>query len=688
MKIVSETSSKWMVELDTQMVRCKQVLLYGNIADQFLLNERYCTLAQFLSDYFVDEGYQIVGQYDIVDGFRFAKPAMFDAFDGIVRESLKAGPQAAPMLPGAPDSELDSVRVVADPAGKRAPDASPPLATSAATAVATPRRRPGELVQAKAGNSATPAVAASPATPTEQAARAYLELNDALQAMRYVLAQPQHSAAMVLHFGDKLVGSVQQQNEQERRWLIQLMKVMESAAYLRTPPLERRKNALVIVTRQLGAIPEWVHKDNPFLMLVRVSRPRAEERTSFARTFVRNFHDGAALTDAEVTEVERDFANLTDGFTAWDLDAILRTSVADKFPIRRTKSLIDYYMYGLRQDPWEKLDTPRIRESREVMERRVIGQPRAIEAVVDMLISARVGINCGQNNGAGGKPKGTFFFVGPTGVGKTELAKAVTALIFSDESAFARFDMSEYAEEHAAEKLTGAPPGFVGYEEGGQLTNRMRERPFSLLLFDEIEKAHGRIMDKFLQILEDGRLSDGKGQTAYFSQAAIIFTSNIGSDKLRTRHAGSGELVPYEEIRDHYLAAVRAHFVEKLGRPEILNRLGDNILVFDILRPEYIDGICQKFLNLLVAAVREKKQLELVFPGDEVTGMIRELMLVQDNIAFGGRRISSLLESLVERPLNRWFFFHDPQPGDTLGVTRAPGGQSICVNGKLVTSHG
>jgi ATP-dependent Clp protease ATP-binding subunit ClpA len=140
-----------------------------------------------------------------------------------------------------------------------------------------------------------------------------------------------------------------------------------------------------------------------------------------------------------------------------------------------------------------------------------------------MLTNAKVGISMSQVSGRNSKPKGVFFFVGPTGVGKMELAKSLSRLIFGDEEAFLRFDMSEYKEEHAAEKLAGAPPGFVGYEEGGQLTNKILERPYRILLFDEIEKAHPKVLDKFLQILEDGRLTDGKGQTAYFNQTVIIW---------------------------------------------------------------------------------------------------------------------------------------------------------------------
>ncbi|MHB9308697.1 AAA family ATPase, partial [Fusobacterium polymorphum] len=154
-----------------------------------------------------------------------------------------------------------------------------------------------------------------------------------------------------------------------------------------------------------------------------------------------------------------------------------------------------------------------------------------------------------------------LFFVGPTGVGKTELAKSLASFIFGDENACIRFDMSEYNHEHSDQRLVGAPPGYVGYEAGGQLTNAVKEKPFCVLLFDEIEKAHGRILDKFLQILEDGRLTDGKGETVYFSETIIIFTSNIGAAEVDSN-------IEPKEVKKQFVEKVQKHFIEVLRRPE------------------------------------------------------------------------------------------------------------------------
>ncbi len=254
-------------------------------------------------------------------------------------------------------------------------------------------------------------------------------------------------------------------------------------------------------------------------------------------------------------------------------------------------------------------------------------------------------------------------------MGKTELAKSLSRLIFGDEEAFARFDMSEYKEEHAAEKLAGSPPGFVGYEEGGQLTNRVLANPYSILLFDEIEKAHPKVLDKFLQVLEDGRLTDGKGQTAYFNQTVIIFTSNIGASDLtdpqtgalirpgimnQVQHGGTSQYT-YDQVNQHFREEVSWYFSSRIGRAELLNRLGDNIVVFDLLRSQFVTQIGQKFLGQLQASSQEKYRLFLKFDASILTGLT-DAMQAGDNLLFGGRRIKTLLETLVERPLNRWIF--------------------------------
>jgi ATP-dependent Clp protease ATP-binding subunit ClpB len=219
----------------------------------------------------------------------------------------------------------------------------------------------------------------------------------------------------------------------------------------------------------------------------------------------------------------------------------------------------------------------------EELGKRVIGQHEAVEAVSNAVRRARAGLNDPN------RPLGSFLFLGPTGVGKTELTKALAAFLFDDDQAMVRIDMSEFMEKHAVARLIGAPPGYVGYDEGGVLTEAVRRRPYQVILFDEVEKAHPDVFNVLLQVLDDGRLTDGQGRTVDFKNTLIVLTSNLGSQALSTLPEGANA----EAARDQVMAAVRAHF-----RPEFLNRL-DEIVVFDRLSRRNMDGIVDIQLRLL-----------------------------------------------------------------------------------------
>ena len=241
----------------------------------------------------------------------------------------------------------------------------------------------------------------------------------------------------------------------------------------------------------------------------------------------------------------------------------------------------------------------------ENMKKRVKGQDNAIHLVSEAIIRARAGIKDPN------RPIGSFIFLGPTGVGKTELSKALAKFLFGDEQSCIRFDMSEYAQENSDQKLIGAPPGYVGYEEGGQLTNAVREKPFSIILFDEIEKAakpNPRILDIFLQILEDGRLTDSKGETVYFSESVIIFTSNLGASEVSS--SGSNE-----DIAEEFIKIVKNYFDNEIKRPEILGRIGySNIVPFNFIKDkEFSIKIAKSKLRPVQKAILEKYRIDLEF---------------------------------------------------------------------------
>jgi ATP-dependent Clp protease ATP-binding subunit ClpB len=264
-----------------------------------------------------------------------------------------------------------------------------------------------------------------------------------------------------------------------------------------------------------------------------------------------------------------------------------------------------------------------------ILHERVVGQESAVRAVSDAIIRARAGIKDPN------RPIGSFIFLGPTGVGKTELAKTLAEVLFDDERSIIRVDMSEYMEKHAVARLIGAPPGYVGYDEGGQLTEAVRRRPYSVILLDEIEKAHADVFNILLQILDDGRLTDGKGRTVDFKNTVIIMTSNLGSGEILKR-AG-------EAADDEVFAILKSYF-----RPEFLNRIED-IIVFKALTKEQVAGIAGIMLNNLNQRLTKQINISLIWGQDVLNLLANEGY----DPAFGARPLRRLISRVVETELSK-----------------------------------
>lgn len=284
----------------------------------------------------------------------------------------------------------------------------------------------------------------------------------------------------------------------------------------------------------------------------------------------------------------------------------------------------------------------------ELLHQRVVGQDEAVCAVADAVVRARSGIKDPQ------RPIGSFLFLGPTGVGKTELARALAATLFDDEGNLICIDMSEYMEKHTVARLIGAPPGYIGYEEGGQLTEAVRRHPFSVILFDEIEKAHHDVFNVFLQILDDGRLTDSQGRTVDFKNTVLIMTSNIGSQQIiESQQAGR----PYEDMRSIVLGELRHHL-----RPEFINRV-DEIVVFHPLSSDHLGKIVDIQLNRLRQRLAERRITLSVTPA-----ALAQLGTRGYDSVYGARPLKRLIQQEIETPLARQLVKGELRDGDAATV--------------------
>ncbi len=304
-------------------------------------------------------------------------------------------------------------------------------------------------------------------------------------------------------------------------------------------------------------------------------------------------------------------------------------------------------------------DLERVLHLEEHLHERLVGQDAAVAAVSDALRRSRSGLADPR------KPLGSFLFLGPTGVGKTELAKALAEFLFDDETALLRIDMSEYREPHTVSRLYGAPPGYVGYDRAGQLTEAVRRRPYQVVLFDEIEKAHPDVLNALLQVLDDGRMTDGQGRTVDFQNTVIIMTSNAGSRLLTSRSkahlgfqlggaSGDGER---QALRERVLEAVKDSF-----RPEFLNRI-DEIIVFDRLTAEQLREVVQKMLRDVRGRLAERG-VELTLSDAAADWLVERGY----DEAFGARPLRRLIQREVENVLARRLLAQEVRDGDRVRV--------------------
>ena len=489
----------------------------------------------------------------------------------------------------------------------------------------------------------------------------FVKIEDVITYIKNYLLNNQYPVALFFNYSSRYTQNPKNLTEEEEfpffskmlKLTHQVKPCLKNDRSSPTPDL----NSIFWFVDKINDLPAWLTLNNPTLKAIVIPMPDNEMREQVIRQLVHSFPDFHLIEGKKREKLVSIFSDQTEKMFIKDLKAIVQFMLKDNIKFVNISDTIRSYKLGISENQWAKLPRKKILNGVNILKIRLKGQDHAIIKALDIVKRGHIGISGAQWAKFSDKPRGILFLAGPTGVGKTELAKAITELIFGSEQNYIRFDMSEFNHEHADQRLIGAPPGYVGYEVGGELTNAIKQNPFSVILFDEIEKAHPRILDKFLQILEDGRLTDGRGDTVYFSEALIIFTSNLG---VYQEDKKIGERIPlisptdnYEKVKSKILNKIENFFKFEIQRPEILNRLGKNIIVFDFIRESVAQEIFKKMMGNVLNMLLENKKIKITIP-DKIYNQILDECI--KDLTMGGRGIGNKLEEIFVNPLSRALF--------------------------------
>ena len=493
-------------------------------------------------------------------------------------------------------------------------------------------------------------------------------LPEASKIIESLVKAPEINCAVILNFASRIRELCSGNANDVNEFFYHMFRLMNEAApkWINNSSLYSPLLWILEKLDKENDLPSWYSLNNARSRTLPIPKPDHDIRKHIIESIISSINGYDSASDEQRKENLQLFISQTSGLFASELISIVQLARRENLNFNEIGEAIRRYKLGIMENLWAKLDHERIKTAEAQLAKSVIGQDKAVRHVADTLKRSVYNLSGSQFSKYTQRPKGVLFFAGPTGVGKTELAKAITELVFGTPTNYIRFDMSEFGHEHADQRLIGSPPGYVGYDVGGELTNAVKQNPFSVILFDEVEKAHPKILDMFLQILDDGRLTSGRGETIYFSESLIIFTSNLGVYE-QLPNGTKQQIVtpdmPYEEIESKIMSAIDDFFRYKINRPEILNRLGKNIIVFDFIREKTAEKILEKMLANVIYKLKDSHGINLKISDEAKAVILKE---VCKDLSMGGRGVGNIIEDVLINPLSRALF--ESSAGDSFTV--------------------